>query len=141
MTAGDPEAAPPPRPPRHRLHPLTLTATSWRTARMEPARVIVPALVIFGLDAIQGTFYTEIAVDHLGIGSIIGAVLFGASTLGLTFYAGMLERLVGSVERNEPAQPVFVGAADPALAAPAGGRGDPGRDRRRGLAGARRSRV
>ena len=74
---------------------------------MEPARVIVPGLVIFGLDAIQGTFYTEIAVDHLGIGSIIGAVLFGASALGLTFYAGMLERLVGSVERGEPAQPVF----------------------------------
>ena len=74
---------------------------------MEPARVIVPGLVIFGLDAIQGTFYTEIAVDHLGIGSIIGTVLFGASALGLTFYAGMLERLVGSVERGEPAQPVF----------------------------------
>jgi hypothetical protein len=80
---------------------------AWHTARMEPARVIVPALVIFGLDALQGTFYTEIAVDHLGIGSVIGAVLFGASTLGLTFYSGMLERLVGSVERNEPAQPVL----------------------------------
>jgi hypothetical protein len=74
---------------------------------MEPARVIVPGLVIFGLDALQGTFYTEIAVDHLGVGSIVGAVLFGASSLGLTFYAGMLERLVGSVERNEAAQPVF----------------------------------
>ena len=40
--------------------------------------------------------------------SVVGAFLFGASTLGLTFYAGMLERLVGSVERNEPAQPVLV---------------------------------
>ncbi len=122
MSTGDPGAAPysgpphsgpphsgPPhsRPPRHRLHPLALAATSWRTAKMEPARVIVPGLVIFGLDAIQGTFYTEIAVDHLGIGSIIGAVLFGASSLGLTFYAGMLERLVGSVERGEPSQPVL----------------------------------
>jgi hypothetical protein len=93
--------------PRHRLHPRTLIAVSWRTARMEPARVIVPGLVIFGLDAIQGTFYTEVAVDHLGIGSVIGAVLFASSALGLTFYAGMLERLVGSVERNEPAQPVL----------------------------------
>ncbi len=74
---------------------------------MEPARVIVPGLVIFGLDAIQGTFYTEVAVDHLGVGSIIGAVLFASSSLGLTFYAGMLERLVGSVERGEPAQPVL----------------------------------
>jgi hypothetical protein len=112
MTAGDPGAPPHPgsphsKPPRHRLHPLTLAATSWRTAKMEPARVIVPGLVIFGLDAIQGTFYTEVAVDHLGVGSLIGAVLFASSALGLTFYAGMLERLVGSVERNEAAQPVL----------------------------------
>jgi hypothetical protein len=97
----------PAKPPRHRLHPLTLAAASWRTAKLEPARVIVPGLIIFGLDAIQGTFYTEVAVDHLGIESVIGTVLFGASALGLTFYSGMLERLVGSVERNEAAQPVF----------------------------------
>jgi hypothetical protein len=58
MSAGDPGAAPHSRPPRHRLHPLTLAATSWRTAKMEPARVVVPGLVIFGLDAVQGTFYT-----------------------------------------------------------------------------------
>jgi hypothetical protein len=95
------------KPPRHSLHPLSLASVAWRTARMEPARVIVPGLVIFGLDAIQGTFYTEVAVDHLGVGSVIGAVLFASSALGLTFYAGMLERLVGSVERNEPAQPVL----------------------------------
>jgi hypothetical protein len=107
MSNGDPAVADA-RPPRHRLHPLELTSMAWRTARTEPTRVIVPALVIFGLDALQGTFYTEVAVDHLGIGSVIGAVLFGASTLGLTFYSGMLERLVGSVERNEPAQPVHV---------------------------------
>jgi hypothetical protein len=80
---------------------------AWRTARMEPARVIVPAFVIFGLGAIEGTFFTEIAVDHLGLESIAGVFVFGASTLGLTFYAGMLERLVGSVERGEPAQPIF----------------------------------
>ncbi len=97
----------PSRPPRHRLHPLELAAAAWRTAKLEPARVIVPGLVIFGLDAIQGTFYTEVAVDHLGVESLIGSVLFGASALGLTFYSGMLERLVGSVERNEEAQPVF----------------------------------
>jgi hypothetical protein len=97
----------PAKPPRHRLHPLTLAAASWRTAKLEPARVIVPGLIIFGLDALQGTFYTEIAVDHLGVESVIGTVLFGASALGLTFYSGMLERLVGSVERSEAAQPVF----------------------------------
>ena len=102
------ELAPPPgKPPRHRLHPLVLAAAAWRTAKLEPARVIVPGLIIFGLDAVQGTFYTEVAVDHLGVESVIGSVLFGASALGLTFYSGMLERLVGSVERNEEAQPVF----------------------------------
>ena len=93
---------------RHSLHPHTLISMAWRTARKEPARVIVPALVIFGLDAIEGTFFTEVAVDHLGLESLAGVFVFGASTLGLTFYAGMLERLVGSVERNEPAQPIMV---------------------------------
>ena len=33
-------------------------------------------------------------------------VFFGVSTLGLTFYSGMLERLVGAVERNQMPQPV-----------------------------------
>jgi hypothetical protein len=94
------------RPPRHRLHPLELMSMAWRTFRREPARVVVPALVIFGLDALQGTLFTEIAVDRLGWESVAGTFVFGASTLGLTFYSGMLERLVGSVERNEPAQPV-----------------------------------
>jgi hypothetical protein len=95
------------RPPRTQLHPLVLISTAWRTARMEPARVIVPALFIFGLEAVESTFFTEIAVDHLGLESLAGVFVFSASTLGLTFYAGMLERLVGSVERNEPAQPVL----------------------------------
>jgi hypothetical protein len=96
----------PQRPPRHRLHPLELMAMAWHTFRKEPARVVVPGLVIFALDAIQGTFFTEVAVGRLGWESLAGTAVFGASTLGLTFYSGMLERLVGSVERNEPAQPV-----------------------------------
>ncbi len=94
------------RPRRHRLHPLELISMAWATFRREPVRVIVPALVIFALDALQATFYTEVAVDRLGWRSIAGTFVFGASTLGLTFYSGLLERLVGSVERNEPAQPV-----------------------------------
>lgn len=79
---------------------------AWRTFRLEPGRVVVPALVIFGLDALQGTFYTVVAVDHLGWESLAGTFVYGASTLGLTFYSGMLERLVGSVERNEPPEPI-----------------------------------
>ena len=91
---------------RHPLHPLELVSMARRTARLEPARVLVPALVIFGLDAFQATWFTEISTDHLGLASLTGAVVFGASTLGLTFYAGMLERLVGAVERNLTPQPV-----------------------------------
>lgn len=79
---------------------------AWWTFRQEPARVVVPALVIFGLDALQGTLYTVLAVDHLGWESLAGTFVYGASTLGLTFYAGMLERLVGSVERNEAPEPI-----------------------------------
>jgi len=91
---------------RHPLHPLELISMGRRTFRLEPARVLVPAVVIFGLTAIQGTWLTEISVDHLGFDSVLGVVLFGVSTLGLTFYSGMLERLVGAVERNEKPQPV-----------------------------------
>jgi hypothetical protein len=91
---------------RHPLHPLELISMARRTFRLEPGRVLVPAVVIFGLTAIQGTWLTEISVDHLGFGSVAGVVLFGVSTLGLTFYSGMLERLVGAVERNETPQPV-----------------------------------
>lgn len=94
------------RPARHPLHPLELISMAWRTARLEPARVLVPALVIFGLDAFQTTWFTEISTDHLGLESISGVVFLGVSTLGLTFYSGMLERLVGAVERNETPQPV-----------------------------------
>ncbi len=101
--AGDQEGA---EPSRHRLHPLELARMAWGTARAEPARVIVPALVIFGLDAIQATFFTEVSSNRFGWEAAAGIAVFGVSSLGLTFYAGMLERLVGSVERNEAPQPV-----------------------------------
>ena len=91
---------------RHPLHPLELLSMALRTGRLEPARVLVPALVIFGLDAFQSTWFTEISTDHLGLESVTTAVIFSASTLGLTFYSGMLERLVGAVERNQTPQPV-----------------------------------
>jgi hypothetical protein len=80
---------------------------SWRTLKAEPGRVLVPAALIFGLEAFSGVFFTKIATDNLGLESIAGAFVFGASSLGLTFYSGMLERLIGTVERNEPAQPIL----------------------------------
>jgi hypothetical protein len=92
---------------RHHLHPLELLAMAWRTFRMEPGRVVIPGLVIFALDAIWATIFIELSADHHGLLSALSAFAFGASTLGLTFYSGMLERLIGSVERGEPAQPVM----------------------------------
>jgi hypothetical protein len=94
------------RPARHELHPLELIAMAGRTLRAEPARVVIPAVVIFSLDALQGTIFTQLAVDHLGLESVAFAFVYGASTLGLTFYSGMLERMVGAVERNERPQPI-----------------------------------
>lgn len=79
---------------------------AWHTLRLEPARIIVPAIIIFGLDAFQTTWFTEISTDHLGWESVSGVVFLGVSTLGLTFYSGMLERLVGALERNQTPQPV-----------------------------------
>ena len=99
-------ATPGDRPVRHELHPLELLSMAWRTFRAEPARVVVPALIIFALDALQGTIFTELAVDRLGLESVAFAFVYGASTLGLTFSSGMLERMVGAVERNETPQPI-----------------------------------
>jgi hypothetical protein len=79
---------------------------AWRTLQAEPARVVVPALIIFGIDAISGTIFTKLSADHLGLESVAFAFVFGASTLGLVFYSGMLERMVGAVERNEAPEPI-----------------------------------
>ncbi len=79
-----------------------------RTARAEPARVFLPALVIFGLDAINSTFFTEVEIHHLGRLSLLAALSLVASTFGLTFYAGLMERMVGAVERGEAAPDVSV---------------------------------
>jgi hypothetical protein len=77
-----------------------------RTARAEPGRVFLPALVIFGLDAANSTFFTELSVDHLGSESVAASLVLLVSTFGLTFYSGLLERLVGAVERGHEAPAV-----------------------------------
>jgi hypothetical protein len=98
------EPAPAPAPAR--ITPRELLRMAGRTARAQPARVFVPAVVIFGLDAVNNTFFTEVTVDHLGDESIAAAVVLMVSTLGLTFYSGLLERLVGAVERGDEPPPV-----------------------------------
>lgn len=90
-----------------RGHPVDLLVMAARVARAEPARVYLPALVVFGLEALGNSGFTELAADHLGRESLISFILLMFSTLGVTFYGGLLERLVGACERNLPAPPVF----------------------------------
>jgi hypothetical protein len=77
-----------------------------RTARAEPGRVFIPAVFIFGLDAADSTLFTEVSVDHFGRESLGAVLVLLVSTLGLTFYSGLLERLVGAVERGHEAPAV-----------------------------------
>ena len=93
------------RPGRHPLHPSS--SSPWPGGRpgREPGRVIVPALVIFGLDAVQSTVFTEIAVDHLGLESLAGVVRLR----GLDPRADLLQRHarapggLGRAQRDTPA--------------------------------------
>ena len=91
---------------RPRVRPRDIWSMALRTARAEPGRVFVPALFIFGLDAANSTLFTEFSVDHLGTESLGAALVLMVSTLGLTFYSGLLERLVGAVERGHEAPAV-----------------------------------
>jgi hypothetical protein len=77
-----------------------------RTLRAEPVRVLLPALVVFALDAWAATGFTELSADHLGLESVAAAAVLAFSTLGLTFYSGLLERLVGAVEQGHDPPPV-----------------------------------
>jgi hypothetical protein len=102
----DPTADPTPNTDAGRVTPLDVLRMVVRTARAEPARVFLPAVLIFGLDAINSTFFAEVSVDHLGDESVGAVLVLFASTVGLTFYSGLLERLVGAVERGHEAPPV-----------------------------------
>jgi hypothetical protein len=77
-----------------------------RTARLQPGRVFIPALFIFGFDAANSTLFTEISLDRLGDVSVGAGVVLFMSTIGLTFYSGLLERLVGAIERGDEAPPI-----------------------------------
>jgi hypothetical protein len=103
-----PDPIPTPDPPadRPQVRARDIWSMALRTARAEPGRVFIPALFIFGLDAANSTLFTEVSVDHLGTESLGAALVLLVSTLGLTFYAGLLERLVGAVERGHEAPAV-----------------------------------
>jgi len=88
------------------VSPGHLVRMALRTVRAEPARVLLPALVVFALDAWADTGFTELSTDHLHLESLAAVAVLAFSTLGLTFYSGLLEQLVGAVERDLPPPPV-----------------------------------
>jgi len=97
------DPTPDPIPDRAQVRPRDIWRMALRTARAEPGRVFIPAVFIFGLDAADSTLFTEVSVDHFGRESLGAVLVLLVSTLGLTFYSGLLERLVGAVERGHEA--------------------------------------
>ena len=78
-----------------------LVRMSRRTFAAHRARVLLPAVVVFGVAAFGDALLAHL--DHtapLWVGAL-AVVLQAVATLGLTFYAGLLDRLVGAVERGE----------------------------------------
>jgi hypothetical protein len=84
-----------------------LLRMAWRTARLEPWRVFLPAVLVFGADAFATTGFTELSADHLGYDSLASFAVLIFTTMGLTFYSGLLEGLVGAMDRGELAPPVW----------------------------------
>jgi hypothetical protein len=85
-----------------------LVAMSGRTLRAQPARVLVLAVVVFGASALADTAVELFNIDHRRnlTEAVLTVVLSSVSTLGVTFYAGLLDRLVGAVERGLPPPPL-----------------------------------
>ncbi len=110
MTATD-DAAPipdPPELPRLRAWPVVRDAMS--IYRREFATVIVLAVVVLGGAAVIDTF-VDLQAERTQKNALAYAVILaatGISTIGSTFYAGMLDKLVGSAAHGHPRQPVRV---------------------------------
>jgi hypothetical protein len=85
-----------------------LVRMSWRTLRAEPARVIVPGLIVFTIASLGDTLLTRIETSHVLnlVEALLALAVATVGTLGLTFYAGLLDRLVGAVEEGREAPPV-----------------------------------
>ncbi len=83
------------------VSPKELVGASWAIFRTETARVAVPAVIVFGASAAIDTYAEVVDYDHhsVAVAVIITALLL-VSSLGLTFYAGLLDRLVGAKEEG-----------------------------------------
>jgi hypothetical protein len=80
-----------------------LLATAIRAIRIAPWRVLLPAVVVFGLAAAEETLIADFA-EHEGLWPV-GMVVVGVQAVaafGLTFYAGLLDRLLGAIARGSP---------------------------------------
>ncbi len=78
-----------------------------RAVRAEPGRVLLTGLIVFGISALANSWAELTAIDEHSTAYKALLVLASAvSTIGLTFYAGLLDRLVGAVEEGEEAPPL-----------------------------------
>jgi len=86
---------------------LDLVRASLRTYRKYPARVAVPAAVVFGTSAVVDSYGLRTLDTKKSTPLIVLAVVvLGLTSIGETFYAGLLDRLVGTTERGHPPPPV-----------------------------------
>lgn len=85
-----------------------LVSMSVRTLRAEPGRVLVPGALVFGFSALVDAVVTRAEETHHldALEFVLALVAAVIATLGLTFYAGLLDRLVGAVEVGERPPPV-----------------------------------
>jgi hypothetical protein len=81
---------------------------SWRTFRAEPARVVIPGVIVFSIAALGDALLSDVETTHVLtlLESLLALVVATVGTLGLTFYAGLLDRLVGAVEQGKKAPPI-----------------------------------
>jgi hypothetical protein len=80
-----------------------LVAIAIRAIRISPWRVLVPAIVVFGLAAAEETVVADFA-EHEAlwpVGALVVAVQ-AVAAFGLTFYAGLLDRLLGAIAIGSP---------------------------------------
>lgn len=88
--------------------PRELWSMSWRTFRAEPARVVIPGVLVFSIAAVGDALLDHVETSHVLdlIETLLALAVAAVGTLGLTFYAGLLDRLVGAVEEGQDAPPV-----------------------------------
>jgi hypothetical protein len=81
-----------------------LLRTVFHTYRKHPRRVFVSAALVFGPAAVADTVLGNYLEHHAGSAPVVAFVLatFSVVSVGETLYAGLLHRLVGRVDRDQP---------------------------------------